>query len=971
MRFFRTLIVAGVVCVLVAPLTAQQGTSDMRGRVLDPQSGTLPGVTLMIKNQQTGMYRQTVSDHDGIYVFSGVTPGMWELTAELAGFQSVRRRDIRLEIGNTSTIDLKMTLTGVAEQITVTADAPIVDVTSKEVGGNITSRELVELPTINRNFIGFVGLLPGVVPNISTESFGSDSVSVNGQDSRNNNFLVDGGNNNDDVIGQRAGTQARTPIEAIQEFQVLTGQYDAEFGRTTGAIINALTKQGTNDFSGTAFGFLQDASFTEKDFFAKQLNRPKPDTKFLQYGATLGGPIARDRLHFFLSVERPEVDRGTTINIPARPEFNTTTTTQDRVWNTMVRVDGQLNARNNGAFRWLREESPQLNQIIPLATLNGTLPVTLAAAREEIDVDQTTVLHWNTVLDNSKFNTARLVWTQENVSFGNPGFNGNGRQQAGLLPTLVYLTFVDQQNSVAQARVNNAYYLEDTFNWYVSRHDLRMGAQAARLTNHQNAQDNMNGTFTFRTNGPFNASDFRTYPERLQIRVPGESDRNMAVKYYGIFLQDKWAFRDNMTLSLGARYDLEELPIDETDNPLFSDPDDYPVDSNNISPRLGLTYNLGAARPTILRGGVGRFYDKTHLELITGAMTSGVFSDSFIATFPSNSADPGPSQGNRPSDPFLANGPTVDRALLAQRFPPGTKIKNTGAVVLDSPDRVIPYVDQVSIGIEHQLSSKMSASFDYVHGEGRDQFMSYERNPGERVDTSRTGRINRIDAANFTASVLERVNTGRTKFDSYQFQIDHHLGSSYQYRVAYTFSESRGNTSGAGTPISAVQFLKDMNLDLNKGPTDFDRPHNLVLSASWTVPHTGGLTLATIARYVSGSPFTIQDSNSDPDRNGILFDPLPAGTYSGSGANSMTVSNEGGRNGARGPDFMQIDGRLGYKIPIAGVTTHLIAELFNITDRVNYATPSGDRRSPLFLVRTTTSAGSVPRTGQLGIRMTF
>ena len=110
----------------------------------------------------------------------------------------------------------------------------------------MTARELVELPSVNRNFVGFVGLLPGIIPSISTESFGSDSVTVNGQDPRNNNYMLDGANNNDDVIGQRAGTQARTAIESVQEFQVITNQFDAEFGRTTGAVINAVTKQGTN-----------------------------------------------------------------------------------------------------------------------------------------------------------------------------------------------------------------------------------------------------------------------------------------------------------------------------------------------------------------------------------------------------------------------------------------------------------------------------------------------------------------------------------------------------------------------------------------------------------------------------------------------------------------------------------------------------------------------------------------------------
>src|SRR6185437_9990030 len=143
---------------------------------------------------------------------------------------------------------------------------------------------LVQLPSVNGNFVGFVGLLPGIIPSISTESFGGDSISVNGQDPRNNNYMLDGGNNNDDVIGQRAGTQARTPIEAIQEFQVITNQFDAEFGRTSGAVVNAVTKAGTNNLRGSAFGFFQDDSLTGKDFFAKQKGLSKADTSYQRWG---------------------------------------------------------------------------------------------------------------------------------------------------------------------------------------------------------------------------------------------------------------------------------------------------------------------------------------------------------------------------------------------------------------------------------------------------------------------------------------------------------------------------------------------------------------------------------------------------------------------------------------------------------------------------------------------------------------
>lgn len=980
---FRRGVVIFVLFAVVLPLAAQQGTTDIRGRVSDPDGAPLPGVSVMVRNEETGMYRQTTTDRDGVYVISGITPGTYELTGELSGFNTFRSRHLRLEIGKTATVDARLSLGTLSEEVTVTAAAPVVDVTSKEIGGNITAKELIELPSVNRNFIGFVGLLPGVVPSISTESFGSDSVSVNGQDSRNNNYMVDGGNNNDDVIGQRAGTQARTPIEAIQEFQVLTGQYDPEFGRTTGAIINAVTRQGTNEFKGVAFAFLQDAAYTEKDFFARQLDRAKPDTKFFQWGGNFGGPIVRDRLHFFVNFERVENDRGTTINIPTRPEFNTATTTQDRVWNTMVRLDGQWSSTQSAAIRWLRESSPQLNQIIPVLTRQ----VTLAANREESDVDQTAVANWTGVFGNSQLNNLRLTWTQENVAFASEGFNGNGRRQDLLAPTLQFQTFIDQQSATAQARINDAYYLDDSFSFYVNRHDFRVGVSLARLTQASDTQDNLNGTFSFsRSDRAFNASDPSTYPDRLTIRVPGSSLLDLEVEYYGLFVQDKWSVSNNLTLSYGLRYDLERLPIDETDNPFFSGADDYPVDNDNIAPRLGFSYSIGQGRPTVIRGGAGRFYDKTHLELITGVVTSGVFSDSFTVNFPTNAADPGPSQGRLPTEPFLVNGPVVDRARLAELFPPGTRIRNTGTIIFDNPDRVIPYTDQFSIGAQRELRTGLAISLDLIHGEGRDQFMSFELNPLIRNGVLRTDPVARATTT-YPASALMRGNWGETTYDAAELQLDHHLGTSYQYRVSYTYSRSEGNTSGNGIPVNNFQTVDGLNLDRNDGPTDFDRPHNFVFSGSWRVPRTGGLTLATVTRYLSGEPFTVFDSSLDPDRNGILVDPVPAGAYAplATARNPYPVHSSGGRNGARGPDFFQVDLRAGYRLAYAGVGFEIFAELFNATNRVNYANPSGDMASVAdpasptgrrvgnvnFLNLTTLRAGGIPRTGQFGVRVSF
>jgi hypothetical protein len=969
-----------MLCVTSAgmPLVAQESTAELRGRVVDAQDAPIPGATLTATNQNTGVTRQTVSNADGTYFITAISPGTYTLEAMLSGFSKFSRPDIRLDLGRTTTIDVQLAIGNLTETVTITSQTPLVDLTSKEIGGNVTNREVTMLPSVNGNFVGMVALLPGVISNISTESFGSDAVSANGLDSRNNNFMLDGANNNDDVIGQRAGSQARTPLEAVAEFQVITNQYDAEFGRTTGAIINAITKSGTNVFHGVGAGLWQDASMTKKDFFVTQNNLNKPNTQLQTYRANLGGPVIRDKAHFFANVERVMVDRANSISIPARPEFNASPVTQDRVWNTLVRFDHQLNLNNTWAVRWLRESSPQLNQIVPVVLTTpvaGTFPVTQNASREENDVDQTIVGTLNTVMGRNRLNTLRINFTQEDVSFANPNFNSNGQDQAALQPQLNYLTFVDQQNNTAQARVNDAYQIDDTMSWFLSgrggTHDLKFGGQYEYVGARSTVQDNLNGTFFFRTDLPFNASDPRTYPERLQIRVPGGLDRYQKAHFVAAFAQDKWRVTDRATFSLGVRYDVEVQQLEELDNPAFADPSAYPVDKNNLAPRLGLTYDLGGNGKSVIRGGYGRFFDKTHFELISAILTSGPFADSFVVLLPLNGVDPGPSAGAFPTDPVLAGGPTVNRTLLASLYPQGSRNRNSGNVTIDNPDRVIPYTDQFTLGYERELLTSLSLSADYVHARARDQLMLKDLNPGLRATTARTAPLVRINPA-FAAELRQPVNAGEIDYDGLQMALVKRFASDYSYRVSYTLGHSRGNTTGNGAPLSGFQVLDNMNLDLNEGPTDVDRRHNLVISGQVLVPRTRGLMVTGIARALSGSKFTVFDSTTDPDRNGTFAEPLPAGSYTSTGRNPWNVDSDGGRNGATGPGLFQVDLRLGYQLhPGPQRTLDLFVEVFNVTNRANFANPSGDRRSTDFLNLVALRAGAVPTTVQLGVRMAF
>ncbi len=232
-RTLRGIAALAIALIWLAPATARaQGTSEIKGTVQDAQKGVLPGVTVTIRNQATGMFRETQTSSDGTYLILNVPPGTYDLTAELSGFMRFQRAAVVLEIGRTASIDIQLQVGGLEEAVTVTGETPLVDTTSKEVGGNIGGREMRDLPVFNRNWIQFVALLPGIVYETATDTFGADTIQVNGQDSRNNNFLLDGASNMDDLVGARGGTQVRTPLLAIQEFQVVTNQFDAEFGRT-------------------------------------------------------------------------------------------------------------------------------------------------------------------------------------------------------------------------------------------------------------------------------------------------------------------------------------------------------------------------------------------------------------------------------------------------------------------------------------------------------------------------------------------------------------------------------------------------------------------------------------------------------------------------------------------------------------------------------------------------------------------
>ncbi|MGH9386246.1 MAG: carboxypeptidase regulatory-like domain-containing protein, partial [Vicinamibacterales bacterium] len=499
----------------------------------DAQGGVLPGVAIVVTNEETGLFREVVTGPGGSYFVSQIVPGPYRVSAKLEGFKSLDRRGIVLLVGQTTTLDLTLEVGTVAESVTVTGESPIIDLSTTEVGGHISSDELQELPAANRNYMAFVGNVPGTVF-VPSGEFLNDSFQANGQPTAANAIIFDGSNNTDEQRGSNVGGQTRAANESIQEVQVMTNQFDAEYGRASGAVINAVTKSGTNKFRGSAFGFFTGKTLTARDVFAVANNSEKLDVGKEEWGGTFGGPIKQNRLFFFGSVERLVAKRNWSRTFTARPEFSYSVASEESAWNTLWRVDHQISQNHTWAFRWLREIAPQFNR------LDGAQE-TESSYGDETDLDQTLVGTLTSVLSNTKVNTVRVGAVTEDTVHANPAWRALHPAYArcvpcpadaglGIInapPRLDYETFDIQAATTMDYSIQRSYSFENTFSWFIpdkkGRHDTKAGARYSRTWLSNPNWANMNGSYQFANyqDRPFDPADPRSYPQRLTIRVPG------------------------------------------------------------------------------------------------------------------------------------------------------------------------------------------------------------------------------------------------------------------------------------------------------------------------------------------------------------------------------------------------------------------------------------------------------------------
>lgn len=988
MRIHRFLSWTLVFLALAAQAAAQLANSSLSGTATDADGSGLPGVAVILRNQESGLVRTTVTAENGTYALSGVKPGLYAVTFDLEGFPAVSREGVELRVGQETRLSATLMLEQMAETLTVTGETPLVETTSKEIGGTLTAQELQDLPTQNRSFALFAALLPGVTPVPSTEATSGDVLFANGQDDNNNSFNVDGANNDDDVIGSRAGAQARTPIEAIQEFQVLTSQFDAEFGRSVGAVLNAVTKSGGNTFRGSAFGYFQRSDWNEKDFFAERSGQQQPGTEYDSLGFTAGGPIIRDKVHFFVSYEDDTAQTGEVGIFNSRPELNFTTTVDARIENQLAKVDYQITPGSHLVVRYLRETSPQFNQIVNA----GNSVATLAASREEADTDGNWVASLASVFGKAALNDIRVSFTQEDLAFANPAFNHNGRSfdaQRNQAPVELRPTVLDGGSGVALARANSSKQIDDSVSCFLpswhGEHQLKAGFQYAKREVKSGDFGTANGQFNFDTDRPFNPNDLTTYPTFFTVRIKGGLDAPIpANETLGVFAQDDWRLNDRLTLSLGLRYDREDV----TD------------DGDNYAPRLGFAWNPAGDGKTVVRGGWGRFYDRFQLGYYQAFFQDAVtITQGFLVRYP----DAGINQRlffDLAREHGIATLAGL-RDLLVRQLESGTNTGDTGlntAPTVDNPDRKQAYVDSASLGAERELLPGLSLSVDLIHNENRDTLLLVDLNP---FSQARGGRPNLsiLNGQRVTlGSVSSFVNAGKSTYDSLQLALEKRFAGRYGGRLSYTWSQSSGTYGDAAANTATAYFQTrtesgfnfdtgrwigeplDLNLDdpRNDGqPVNWLREHNLVVSGSYLVPRTGlrgarGLMVAGIFSYLSGDRTTVL-TNARLDNGNRA--PAPAGTYSATPPSDLGLGGvrfDGRLFGAEQPDFRRLDLALHYDLPpVKGASVTLAGEVYNATSEENFLSVGNNIAGTAGFLTPTSTYNPGGRQYQLGVRLGF
>jgi len=984
-KTFRFLLIALWVFGLAGTTFAQQTTGTVTGRVLDDQKAAVPGASVTAKNQSTGFSRTEISDSEGVYRITGLPVGNYALSIDLSGFQA-QTRTIQVSVSETITADFDMRIASVAENVTVTAETPLVDTTSSAVGGLVDTKRVESLPLNGRQFANLAVTIPGVGLGFHADPTKSTQYSpqINGGNGRNINYQIDGGDNNDDTVG---GLLQLFPLEAIQEFNFLTSRYKAEYGRSNGGVMNIVTKSGTNDWRGSFFELFRDKSMNAKTETEKRGSLAKGDYRRNQFGGSFGGPILRDRAHFFAAIERTNQD--TTQSVTTKGLYPT----EDGVFATPYRetlftgkATSNLTPNQYLTVRYGRNENSQPYGATPLAT----------------------PANWGD--SANKFNSINL---NHNYSLGNGRLNEFVFQYADFdnhITARSNTSFesypngvtVGQNTNTPQSTAQKKYQFRDDFSWHMAGmgglgHDFKAGVNFINEPRLFITFNTGKGVIQYThltddVNGPISGVALND----------GDSAANIPLKQYATYIQDDWRVSDRLTVNLGLRYDLVKgLQFDQSKNPNYvlaqelgaagrfanvvgyenfgKSPKD---DTNNIQPRIGMVWDLRGNAKDVVRAGWGIYTDFGYTNsnaLFPAADASGSrFGTVFTATNTSGLRNPDGSfyRVGQPLSNLASQNEAGALPLFGQWVDPR----------LEQPE-----THQTSLGWSHELTTSTVLTADYVN------IRASNLNIRPRLNTRVDGGARRFADIAFSpnsSATRAAISRGKSEYDGLILGVRRRLTRGVDFTGSYTLSRGRSTIGTAGDELDARYVLDATN--------PFDDPRMLGpnrrtdarhrVTASATVQAPWGIRVAPILIYRSALPVYLGegvDLNADGEINDL---PERAVAFDGFDSNGVAKFKDTGActtiNCGRGAAFSQLNLRVSKSFHLFGRSSvEAIGEIFNLFNAIN---PNNFERTVSNVVQTVRLVGGTAnpnymqpsrfagdfqqpeqRVGQIGFRFTF
>ena len=986
-------ILAVALALAASPLAAQSRVTaaDVSGTVLDASSAPLPGVSVTLTNVQTNVSRTLITDSHGRYMAAALQPGTYRVAVSLTGFGEQKREPVTLTLGQQANIDFTMGVGGRQESVTVTVEAPVVEVTRTVVSSTVTQTQIENLPSNGRNYIDFALITPGV----GASSVGS-RLMFTGQRGQSNNVTVDGFDNNDQSVN---GVRVIFSQEAIREFQVLTNSYSAEYGKASGGVLNVVSKSGTNKFDGSAFLYYRNDALNTKEYFQRYrrfdldgnpvgdpLGVAKADFSQKQWGASLGGPLKRDKTFFFLAFERTDTAGSNFVNIdPAAVQalgragygVETGAAPENDFLNTyLAKVDHHWNSNHTLVVR---------GQYATFQDETGFGGITARSGGNVVIKKDWSVSAFQTsILGRKLVNEARLLYAKQDYDINalDPTCNGPCDQLLEGNPRLAITNVATVGvGNFPQPRFNSRIQFVDTLSYLSGSHSAKVGVDYNRVRNIANTLPiSFAGAYTFSNLASLVAGAPLSYTQAF-----GNPSGHYPLDDIGLFIQDDWRITRRFVVKAGLRYQRQywmDLFYDQTTpagGPRYS----YspPPDTNNFAPRLAASWDATGDGKTSLHAAYGLFHDYN-------------FSGPIAIT-----------DGDRPRGTGRRSYTLTGAAAAAAFASPGHRIAEptTGAspnVVAIPEDYQTPYSHQVSVGVDRALTNDLGLSVNLISVRGKHYQATLAYNPliagaaaGRRVNDTPCSAVSATCVAAAVApgsfapalgvrgssgSITEYKSYAQTWYKGLTVSLNKRLSRKHQFQVSYTLAKQENLSddyllgpefNGYGrNPNDLLALPVGFDPLYDRGPGLGDQRHNLVVSGLYQA--RWGILVSTVVSAASGRPFNIV-TNTDFNLNGTLNDRARS--------NPADPATEIGRNTGLTTGTLNVNARLSKRFKLSNdMAIEGIFEVFNLFDRPAFSNLTIDNNfgpgvyptNPVATYGQYTTAGA-PRQMQLAARFIF